>query len=213
MLWMNDLVDVSLLTDGDLEAKLEQVLVCTRRSLDITRVTMHNSNYIDAETSFKQVKEFSDLALSLKTVIAKGRPAITETDKFKRLAIMTDCLARRVTSLDFDIKEAKKCHFECENKKSLDVNMKDKSMREWQIQAAHDYLSTRCQKCFKCRTNMGQIYGFWGKNWKGEWGNFYEPKVRTWKDYLWSGCKHGLVLGAQIAAFSAVYLTYTRDNN
>jgi hypothetical protein len=52
-LWNHDLLDVSIMKDEDLLRKLDQTLICTRRALDHARVLMQNSNFIDAENSWK----------------------------------------------------------------------------------------------------------------------------------------------------------------
>jgi hypothetical protein len=77
--------------------------------------------------------------------------------------------------------------------------------------AKKEYEAARCNRCFRCRSAIGNIYGFWGAGWNGQWDAVYEPKVETWKDRVKSVLKHGFILGAQIAAFSAVFIAATRE--
>jgi len=79
------------------------------------------------------------------------------------------------------------------------------------LYAPKEYESARCNKCFKCRAAIGCVYGFWGAGRDGKWEVNYEPKVQTWSGVAKLAVKHGLILGAQIAAFSAVFIALTRE--
>ena len=103
-LWNNDLIDVSIMKDEELLRKLDQVLLCTRRLTDRTRVLMHNANFIDAENSWKQANDFAKLASSIAQTIKTKRPEFVQSsEEAKRLCLMADCLSRVVKCLWFDI--------------------------------------------------------------------------------------------------------------
>ncbi len=72
-----------------------------------------------------------------------------------------------------------------------------------------EYLKTRCNKCFKCRAMIGNIYGFWGPGWDGKWELNYEPKEKTLVRKTYDVLKHTVLLGGQIATFSAIFLYLT----
>lgn len=118
-LWNNDLIDVTIMKDEELLHKLSQVLLCTRRSTDRTRVLMHNANFIDAENAWKQAENFAKLAASIGKTIRNKRPEFAQTsEEAKRLCMMADCLVRVVQCLKFDIDHGKLCHFAVQKAKS-----------------------------------------------------------------------------------------------
>ena len=77
---------------------------------------MHNSNFIDADQSLQQAKEFSDFGSSLRDLILKELKL--DSVRYRMLSTMADCQSRQVTSLQFDIKVGMSCHFALESAKS-----------------------------------------------------------------------------------------------
>lgn len=209
-LWNHDLINVSLLTDNDLLKRLEESLLCTRRELDHTKVLMHNSNFIDAENAWKQACDFSKYASSIVAVLQKDRQECA--GKASVSILMAECLARAVKGVQFDIDTGKMCHFKVAQAKaqSKSVFLQTMDLPKWCLHASQEYESARCNRCFKCRAAIGSVYGFWGAGWDGKWEVNYEPKVQTWTGVVKNAVKHGLVLGAQIAAFSAIFLAATQ---